>query len=74
VNGRALLRPDEVLTLRDDYLIAFLRGMHPILARRIKWYQDPDFKPATAIGVRAVVWSGLLAAGIALVVWALIGG
>ena len=36
VNGRALLRPDEVLTLSDDYLIAFQRGMPPILAKRIK--------------------------------------
>jgi type IV secretion system protein VirD4 len=44
VNGRALLRPDEILTLSDNYLIAFQRGMAPILARRIKWYRDPDFR------------------------------
>ena len=74
VNGRALLRPDEILTLSDNYLIAFLRGMPPILARRIKWYRDPAFRPAAAIRVRAVVWWGLLAAAVALVVWALIGG
>jgi type IV secretion system protein VirD4 len=70
VNGRALLRPEEVLKLGDGYLIAFLRGMPPILARRIKWYQDREFKPA-AIRAQAVVWWGLLAAGIALVVRAL---
>ena len=74
MNGRALLRPDEILTLSDDYLIAFQRGMPPILARRIKWYQDPAFKPAAAIRVGTVVWWGLLAAAVALVVWALIGG
>jgi type IV secretion system protein VirD4 len=74
VNGRALLKPDEVLTLSDDFLIAFLRGMDPILARRIKWYQDTAFTPAALFGVRAAVWWALLAAGVALVVWALLGG
>jgi len=44
-SGRALLRPEEVLTLHEDYLIAFLRGMSPILARRVKWYEDPAFNP-----------------------------
>jgi type IV secretion system protein VirD4 len=74
VNGRALLFPHEVLTLRDDYLIAFVRGgIAPILARRIKWYQDPDFKPRAAIRARAVARWSLLAA-IALGVWALISG
>jgi type IV secretion system protein VirD4 len=74
VNGRALLRPEEILTLSEEYLIAFLRGLNPILARRIKWYQDSAFMPAAAFGVRSAVWWGLLAAGVALVVWALIGG
>ena len=50
----------------------FLRGMPPILARRIKWYRDKDFK-GRAVGAQAVLWCGLLAAG-ALLVWALIGG
>jgi len=69
VNGRALLRPDEVLTLSDSYLIAFVRGMPPVLARRIKWYRDPDFKPGLGLG--SVIRVGLLAAAIAAVVWAL---
>jgi type IV secretion system protein VirD4 len=71
VNGRALLRPDEVLTLSDDYLIAFLRGIPPILAQRIKWYQERDFNPSVAIRVlpRARWW--LLAIGVGLVVWAM---
>jgi type IV secretion system protein VirD4 len=74
VSGRALLKPEEILSLNDDYLIAFQRGLGaPILARRIKWYQDPAFKPAAAIRVATVVWSGLLAATVALIVWALIG-
>jgi type IV secretion system protein VirD4 len=72
VNGRALLKPEEVLTLSDNFLIAFQRGMAPILAKRIKWYQDPAFKHAAGTRVGPVAWSGLLAAAIALVVWALI--
>ena len=70
VNGRALLRPDEILTLSDNYLIAFLRGMPPILARRIRWYKDRAFRPAAAMRVGTAVLLGLLAAAIALVVWA----
>jgi type IV secretion system protein VirD4 len=48
VTGRALLRPEEILTLDKDYLIVLQRGMSPILAERVKWYQDPDFNPAVA--------------------------
>jgi type IV secretory pathway TraG/TraD family ATPase VirD4 len=73
VGGRALLQPDEVLRLSDDYLIAFQRGMAPILAKRIKWYQDPAFRPAAAISGKAVARWVLLAATVALVVGALIG-
>ena len=48
VNGRALLRPDEILTMSENYLIAFQRGMPPILARRIKWYKDSAFRTGVA--------------------------
>ena len=44
--GRALLRPEEILTLNNDYVIVLQRGMSPILAERVKWYQDPEFNPA----------------------------
>jgi type IV secretion system protein VirD4 len=63
VNGRALFKPDELLKMSDDYLIAFQRGMAPLLAKRIKWYQDPA----------EVVWC-LLAAAVAIAVWAVIHG
>lgn len=46
VAGRALLRPEEILTLHNDYMIVLQRGMAPILAQRVKWYQDPDFNPS----------------------------
>jgi type IV secretion system protein VirD4 len=72
VNGRALLRPDEILKLSDDYLIAFQRGMPPILARRIKWYSDPDFKPAALRFLTVVAWI-LVAGGVAVIVRTLLG-
>jgi len=74
VNGRALLKPDEVLTLSDDFLIAFQRAMPPILARRIKWYQDPAFRAGVGMRAETVVLWGLLAAAAALLVRAFAGG
>jgi type IV secretion system protein VirD4 len=44
--GRALLRPEEILTLDNDCMIVLQRGMPPILAERVKWYADPEFNPA----------------------------
>jgi type IV secretion system protein VirD4 len=45
--GRALLRPDELLRLGEEYVLAFVRGMpSAILATRIKWYEDREFNPA----------------------------
>jgi len=71
VAGRALLRPEEVLTLSARYLIAFHRGLPaPILARRIKWYRDAAFNPAAARGISAA-WCAVVALGVAAVVWAL---
>ena len=62
------------MTLSNDYLIAFLRGMPPILARRIKFYQDAAFRPVAAIRVGRVVGWGLAAAAAALAARALTGG
>jgi type IV secretion system protein VirD4 len=45
VSGRALLRPEEILTLNNDCVIVLQRGMDPILAQRVKWYQDRAFNP-----------------------------
>jgi type IV secretion system protein VirD4 len=46
VAGRALLRPEEILTLSNDCMIVLQRGLSPILAERVKWYADPAFNPA----------------------------
>jgi type IV secretion system protein VirD4 len=49
--GRALLRPEEILRLSEECILAFIRGMPaPILAQRIKWYEDRDFNPAAKKG------------------------
>ena len=70
VTGRSLLRPEEVLTLSDDYLIAFQRGLPaPILARRIRWFRDAAFNPAVGRCASAACL-GLLAVAVALMVWA----
>ncbi len=44
--GRPLLRAEEILTLGEEYLIAWHRGLPaPILGHRIRWYADPAFNP-----------------------------
>ncbi len=57
--GRALLRPEEVLTLNNDYLIAFVRGMSPILARRVKWYEDQAFNHVQPKRRKPSLWDGV---------------
>jgi type IV secretion system protein VirD4 len=56
--GRALMRPEELLTMGENYLIAFLRGLPaPILARRIKYYQDAELLSGRR---RWIAWETLL--------------
>jgi type IV secretion system protein VirD4 len=70
--GRALLRPEEILTLNNDYVIVLLRGMSPVLAQRVKWYQDPQFNPAAPKRRKpSSRWWLLLAAALGLILWAL---
>ena len=59
LSGRALLRPEEVMTLNNDYLIAFVRGMSPILARRVKWYEDLAFNPVQPKQRKPSLWDGV---------------
>jgi type IV secretion system protein VirD4 len=71
-NGRALLRPEEILTLSNDYVIGLLRGMSPILAQRVKWYSDPEFNPAAPKRRKQFpVWWLLLAGAVGMILWAL---
>lgn len=74
-HGRALLRPEEVMTLNNDNLICFVRGMAPILARRVKWYEDKLFNPSAAASQppkRNPFWWALVAVVAALYAWAII--
>jgi type IV secretion system protein VirD4 len=41
---RPLLTPDEVMRLDKDDALVFVSGHRPILAKKIKYYQDPVFK------------------------------
>lgn len=71
--ARALLKPEEILTLSRDYLIALSAGMPPILARRIKWYADPLFAAAAGKRQPPSVW-WLLAGVLMLLWWAVLRG
>jgi type IV secretion system protein VirD4 len=54
--GRALLRPEEILTLDNDCMIVLQRGMSPILAERVKWYADPEFNPTLPKRRKQSLW------------------
>jgi type IV secretion system protein VirD4 len=41
--GRALLTPDEVRTLRPDRQLLFLAGQRPIIAGKLRYYDDREF-------------------------------
>jgi len=42
--GRRLLMPDEVRRLDRDLQLVFVKGSDPILARRINYLSDPEFR------------------------------
>jgi type IV secretion system protein VirD4 len=69
VNGRALLRPEEILRLGDSYLITLMRGMPPILAKRIKWYKDPEFNDSHLPSVPSAAWWWLIVAASIIAAW-----
>ena len=41
--GRPLLTPDEVRNLPQDGELLFLAGQRPIIARKLRYYADPEF-------------------------------
>ena len=50
---RPLLTPDEVLRLPKDQALIFQHGGYPIRARRIKYYEDPEFARRASLPVAA---------------------
>lgn len=57
VAGRALLRPEEILTLDNDCMIVLQRGVAPILAERVKWFADPEFNTALPKRRKPSLWN-----------------
>jgi type IV secretion system protein VirD4 len=70
VQGRALLRPEEVMALPSNVLIAFVRNVRPLICRRVAYYNDPLFAAATGQNPRGpgLGWL-LLAAAVGLLAW-----
>ena len=68
--GRNLLRPEEIMNLPDDRLIAFVRGVGaPILCRRLSYFNDPLFGGRPPLRPLPVLWWVLLLGMIAAVAW-----
>ena len=42
--GRPLLTPDEVRNLRQELQLLFLAGQRPIVAGKLRYYDQPEFK------------------------------
>ena len=43
-SGRPLLTPDEVRNLPQNIELLFLAGQRPILAGKLAYYVDPEFR------------------------------
>jgi type IV secretion system protein VirD4 len=67
VHGRHLLKPEEISVMRPDLLIAFVRGLRPILARRIAWFADPAFTKRPA--QMPLIWWLLVLLSLGVILW-----
>src|SRR2546425_5971772 len=47
--SRPLLTPDEVMRIPDDSALVFVAGHPAIYARKIRYYQDPEFRTRSAL-------------------------
>ena len=66
-HARALLAPSEVLQLNGDFFIAFIKGVPPLLGRRLKYFSDPLFNRSPARS--RLLWWLVVAAATALLMW-----
>ncbi|MDE2509177.1 MAG: type IV secretory system conjugative DNA transfer family protein [Planctomycetota bacterium] len=72
--GRALMRPEELLVASRELLFALVAGMPPIRARRVRWFAGSLFGTAPARGHQtSVVWWALLTSAVVLIAWGLFG-
>jgi type IV secretion system protein VirD4 len=44
VVGRDLITPDEIMRLPAEAMILLAQGQRPALARKIRYYADPEFR------------------------------
>jgi type IV secretion system protein VirD4 len=65
--SRPLLTPGEVMQLSPNEAIVMVSGVHPVRARKVRYYEDPQFqrrilKPSRAVPIDLVMrpdeWSG----------------
>lgn len=42
--ARALMTPDEIMTMPADRQLIFVQSCHPILAKKIRWFDEPKFR------------------------------
>jgi type IV secretion system protein VirD4 len=42
--SRPLMTPDEVMRMPNDAQVIFVQGCRPVLAEKIRYYADPEFK------------------------------
>jgi len=42
--GRAILTPDEVRFMNEDTVLAFCKGIRPMVFKKVKYYQHPEWK------------------------------
>jgi type IV secretion system protein VirD4 len=65
--SRPLLTPGEVMQLSPNEAIVMVSGVHPVRARKVRYYEDPQFQsrvlePSRAVPIgkiaRSDEWSG----------------
>lgn len=44
LHPRELMKPDEILNMPQDRQLLFVAGQRPIMARKIKYYEDMEFR------------------------------
>src|ERR1700731_4092874 len=58
--SRPLLTPGEVMQLSPNEAIVMVSGVHPLRARKVRYYEDPQFqrrilKPSRAVPIELVM-------------------
>ncbi|KKY39996.1 hypothetical protein AAY51_23960, partial [Vibrio parahaemolyticus] len=52
--SRPLLTPGEVMQLSPNEAIVMVSGVHPLRARKVRYYEDPQFQSRILKPPRAV--------------------